>query len=482
MIKKTLAIMLSLILLLFIIQPSLAQQRGRIDHIIFIIQENHSFDNYFGTYPGANGFPAGIALPVSPKQDEWVFPFHLDIDQNVMLVGDELPPGISDPEQLEGNVSQPFHLSSESLGRDLSHSWQVAHLAYDNGKMDGFVYAEGSILTMGYYDRSDIPNYWSYADNFVLADNFFSSLMGPSFPNHLYIASGNNGPVDINASWIYEKGIINNVGDPTLSTLDLSWSTLAEQLSEANISWKWYDGNTNPLKPTIWNVLPLFDYFRKNPSELKDHVFNTASFISDIKNGSLPAVSWIIPGSWVPPDYPQVCKGISPSEHPPARSDCGMDYVTYLVNQVMQSNYWWSTAIIITWDDYGGFYDHVPPPQVDIYGLGFRVPTLIISPYAKHHYIDHTLYEFASFIKFVDVIFGLNPIYPRVIQANNMLNAFNFSQEPLAPLILPDNFVGPSSNVQSPTTYPVHLLNIGILILIISIITILIAIFVRKHK
>ena len=154
--------------------------------------------------------------------------------------------------------------------------------------------------------------------------------------------------------------------------------------------WTWLSGKANPLKPDVWDVLPLFTYFQNHPDQLDEHVRNTQAFVNAVQNGQLSTVSWIFPGGWVPPTYPAVCKGRSTSEHPPARSDCGMDYVSYLVNQVMQSQYWQSSAIIITWDDYGGFYDHVPPPQVDADGLGFRVPALVISPWAKHGFIDHT--------------------------------------------------------------------------------------------
>ncbi len=175
---------------------SAASPGSKIQHVIYITQENHSFDNYFGTYPGANGFPPGISIPFNPINpgNGSVAPFRLDPSHPVNIVGDELPPGVSDPDQLSttGTV-QPF-LLNESIGRDLNHAWLVAHEAYDNGKMDGFVAAENSVLTMGYYDRTEIPYYWDYADHYVLDDNFFSSLMGPSFPNHLYIASGTNGP------------------------------------------------------------------------------------------------------------------------------------------------------------------------------------------------------------------------------------------------------------------------------------------------
>ncbi len=427
-----------------------------IQHIIYVVQENHSFDNYFGTYPGANGFPPGISIPLDPAQPAqgYASPFHLDISRPVNIVGDELPPGISDPDQLatKDPGAQPYNLNDESIGHDLGHAWAVAHQAWDNGKMDGFVAAEGSTLTLGYYDRTELPYYWDYADHYVLDDNFFSSLMGPSFPNHLYIASGTSGPAPALSGypWIINNSVINNPGQNfDFSNVDLGWSTLAEELTNKSMSWAWYDGNTNYLAPTIWNVLPLFTYFRNHPAALDQHVKNTDSFTQDVTNGNLPVVSWIIPGAWSPPNYPGACKGVPVSEHPPARSDCGMDYVAYLANLVMESQYWQNTAIVLTWDDYGGFYDHVAPPVVDSYGEGFRVPTLIISAWAKRHYVDHTSYEFASLLKLAERIFNLSPLGTRdaIASTGDLMNSFDFSQSPQPPLVEPANFVFQSFNV-----------------------------------
>lgn len=163
-------------------------------------------------------------------------------------------------------------------------------------------------------------------------------------------------------------------------------------------------------------------------------------------------MSWIIPGGWHPPTWPGACIGQGTSEHPPARSDCGMDYVTYLVNQVMQSKYWDSTAIVITWDDYGGFYDHVAPPQIDAYGEGFRVPTLVVSPWAKHGFIDHTQYEFASLLRLAEDNFHLPTLGTRDVTANNMMNSFDFNQAPQGALIEPTDFVGPAILAQTSST------------------------------
>jgi phospholipase C len=433
---------------------------SKIQHLIFIVQENHSFDNYFGTYPGANGVPLNLAIPIDPNQTSlgYVKPFHLDDSQPIMIVGDELPPGVADPHQLQQNNSTvPYHLDTESIGRDLSHAWTVAHEAYDNGKMDGFVAAEGSTLTLGYYDRTDIPYYWDYANQYVLDDNFFSSQMGPSFPNHLYIVSGTSGPVtNLNYRWILNGHVVDNpAAGFGWQGVSLDWSTLAEEMSNANVPWAWYDGEVKPLRPSIWDVLPLFTYFQNHPDQLSEHVQNTQRFIDDIQNVQLPAVSWIIPGSWVPPTYPKVCKnqvGGAPSEHPPARSDCGMDYVAYLVNQVMQSPYWQSSAIVLTWDDYGGFYDHVPPPRIDAFGEGFRVPTLVISPWAKHDFIDHTQYDFASLLRLAEDNFNLPTLGTRDVSANDMMNSFDFNQAPQQQLIEPANFIGPAVASVTSTT------------------------------
>ncbi|OLB90425.1 MAG: hypothetical protein AUH25_04925 [Thaumarchaeota archaeon 13_1_40CM_38_12] len=415
-----------------ILKP-IAHAKSPIEHIIFIVQENHSFDNYFGTYHGSNGITPKIRIPIDPGNTSlgYVTPFNLDIKQAVYLVGDELPPGISEPEKV-ASAADAFHFENV-FGPSLEHSWRVAHESWDNGKMDGFVYAEKSKSTMGYYDSRVIPYYWDYADNFVLDDNFFSSLMGPSFPNHLYIASGNSGDVRDNPNHQKE-----------LESYHLTWSTLAERLSFYEISWTWYDGSRNPVAPTIWNVLPLFNYFKNHPDQLEQHVKHTTRLLDDLSNDNLPSVSWVIPGSWKPPNLPKECmsSNVDVSEHPPTRIDCGMDYVVTLVNAIMESDYWNSTVVIITWDDYGGFYDHVPPPQVDRNGFGFRVPTLVISPWSKHHFVDHTQYEFASMLKLVEHNFGIEPLTDRVMNAQDMMYSFDFNQKPQPPLILPANFTG----------------------------------------
>jgi phospholipase C len=450
-----------------------SEQASKIQHLIFIVQENHSFDNYFGTYPGANGFPPGISVPneIDDPAAGSVSPYRLSDTLPVMIVGDELPPGVADPddlpEQFTADSTSPFHLSSQEEA-DISHSAETAREDYDNGKMDGFVQGEGTTETMGYYNGTDIPYYWSYAEHYVLCDDFFSSEMGPSLPNHLYIASGADGPINSSEPWVSNGNIINNppsgpLDDPNQLEVEwpdasLTWTTLAEELSLSNQTWTWYDGNANPTAPTLWDVLPLFSYFQQNPDQLTEHVKSTADFASDIANDSLPTVSWIMPGMWQPPDFPSAFVNQSVSEHPPARSDAGMDYVTWLVNQVMESPYWESTAIIVTWDDYGGFYDHVPPPQIDSSGLGFRVPALVISPWAKQDYIDNTQYEFSSMLALAENTFNLPSLHARDAISNDMNNTFNFNQSPDPTLIEPADFVAQSPEATpTPTPFPTQL-------------------------
>lgn len=413
---------------------------GKIRHFIYIIQENQSFDRYFGTYPGANGIPQGVKLPYRPGG----------------------PPEVA-----------PFHLHQTAIPHDLNHSWQAAHTAYDNGKMDGFLWGEwpqalryywghkavpapnpalvhpkpitpqqqelmrlrgraarspaerGGQLqaggggppqgpppawvlnTLSYYDWHEIPNYWDYARRFTLCDDFFSSLMGPSEPNHLYTVAAQSG------------GLVNNP-PPGLAKEPgvYSYPTMAELLQSSRISWRYYDQKSDPHQHSLWNPLPGFVAFQQNP-ELMDHLVPLGDFYQDIRDHNLPAVSWIVPTG-------------EDSEHPPADAAQGMWHITHLINAVMRSPYWQDSVIILTWDDYGGFYDHVPPANVDRYGYGPRVPALIISPYARPGFICHTRFDFTSPLKLIEERFGLKPLTERDREARDMLDCFDFRQKPLA--------------------------------------------------
>ncbi len=369
-----------------------------IQHIVILYQENRTFDNYFGTYPGANGLSMNVALPKARESKE---------------------------------TFNPFHLTNTST-RDLDHSSRVARIAYDNGKMDGFVYAEGSDLTMGYYDDRELPYYWDYASKFVLMDNFFSSQMGPSLPNHLYLIAGQSGGLIENPGRCQSREICqgpssqNPYGLP--ESLTFNFTNVMDELDSRGISWKYYTGDKDDYKDAgYWNPLPAFASFKNNPSRLNNLAPND-QFLVDLAKGNLAQVVWVIPTE-------------DESDHPTANVEVGQKYLVTAINAIMQSEYWPSTAIFVTWDDYGGWYDHVAPPQVDAFGLGFRVPCLIISPYAKEGFIDHTQSEFTSILKFIETVHGLPTLTQRDAMASDMLEAFDFSQPPNPPLILPGPYI-----------------------------------------
>ena len=387
---------------------------GRIHHIIWIIQENRTFDNYFGTYPRADGIPPGTCLPVMPGSKRCIKPFHM-------------PPG------------QPVC--------DLSHEWNAAHADYDNGLMDGFVWAEGTPFTMAYLDQRDIPNYWKYAKHFTLCDYFFSSLMGPSGPNHLFTVAAQSGGLVVNAGLKQAEDLLDEPDG-------LTFATMVDLLGKSRVTWKYYV-ETRPVPPghptggldypdpkkySIWNPLPGFKSVRDNPQAMA-HLVDEKEYYADLRQGTLPQVSWLVPDD-------------QDSEHPPepaATVAQGMWYVTRLINALMQSRYWNDSVVFLTWDDYGGFYDHEPPPQVDSFGYGPRVPTLVISPYSRPGHISHYTYDFTSMLKFIEERFDLPHLTWRDAHADDMRDCFNFSQNPNPPLVIPVPSDLPPSRLGEPT-------------------------------
>lgn len=330
---------------------------------------------------------------------------------------------------------KPFHVTHAAVC-DLHHEWQYAHAAWDNGRMDGFVWAEGTPYTMGYYNQKEIPNYWAYARHYVLGDRFFSSLNGPSMPNHVYTVAAQSGGLITNVCSVkYELDELKSIMDDKDG---FSFASMVNLLAQHHISWKYYVESRGPIphladpchvyypKPKqlgLWNPLPGFKSVRDNPS-LMSRIVNLNEFETDLKQGTLPAVSWLIP------DFQD-------SEHPPSPVTQGMWHVTRLINAVMRSRYWAHTAIFLTWDDYGGFYDHVPPPQVDAYGYGPRVPLIVISPYAKHGYVTHQVGSLTSMLRFVEERFNLPYLTARDHYTSDMSDAFDFNQTPNTPLIIP---------------------------------------------
>ncbi len=379
------------------------RRRGlrKIKHVVYIVKENRTFDNYFGTFRGADGATSGN-----------------------IHTGEVIPLG----------------QAPDRTPHDISHSFDSAITAIDGGAMDRFDLIPGGnnppgeFLAYTQYTEDDIPNYFRYARSFVLADHMFSSLTGPSFPNHLYTVGAQSGGVINNprrsqGRWGCDSPddsdveILHDDGSRTFESPCFDFQTLADSLEAKGISWKYY-APSQDQSGYIWSALDAIEHIR-NTELWTGHVVPTTQFVTDAANGNLPAVSWIVVGSGM-------------SEHPPASVCVGENWTVRQLNAIMQGppEQWNSTAVFLTWDDFGGFYDHVPPPTVDNFGFGPRVPLLIISPYAKRGHISHRLYEFSSILKFVETRFGLEPLTDRDTQAKDMLDSFNFHQDPLPPLVL----------------------------------------------
>jgi phospholipase C len=327
-----------------------------IKNIVVVLQENHTFDNYFGTFPGADGTAGkSICLPQSPGSAKCVSPFH---DANVTPV-------------------------------DMTHGHVAARADYDGGKMDAFVFTEKNNETMGFYDQRDLPRYWKAAQQYVLCDRFFSSVMSQSAPNHLHLVAGTAG------------GLLDNHVPTTLN-----FAPIFQQLDTAGVSWKAY-GFTNWYKS--------FAYVQNSPTA-QGNFLGASQFANDVVGGTLSQVSWIIGAA-------------GGDEHPPKNIQTGEASVADgIVNLLGKSPYWGSLAVFATYDDYGGFYDHVAPPQVDQFGYGFRVPCLVISPFAKAGFIDSVVNDHTSILRFIEERYGLSALSTRDAAANSMLEAFDFTK------------------------------------------------------
>ncbi len=436
--------------------PSVATPVGgihKIRHVVVIMQENRSFDSYFGTYPGADGIPMRHGVPtvcsVDPGTGICVKPFHDPHNRNAGGPHDH----IDAVKDIAGGAMNGF-VQQARQGRYLACTTQVdapgcslaAHRPTD---------------VMGYHDWREIPNYWDYARQFVLQDHMFQSDTSWSLPAHLYLVSGwsafcaTKGDAQSCRSAVQAPG--SPPGQPQNTTgrpPDYAWTDLTYLLHRDHVSWRYYVAKgdqpdcadnamfcapvpQNAKTPGIWNPLPYFDTVRQD-HQLQD-VAPLTAFYRAARTGTLPAVSWITPAQGV-------------SDHPPALISHGQSYVTGLINSIMRSKDWSSTAIFLAWDDWGGFYDHVQPPTVDAQGYGLRVPALVISPYAKRGYVDHQTLSFDAYLKFIEDDFlrgaRLNPrtdgrpdprpdVRENAKILGNLLSDFDFHQAPRAPVLLP---------------------------------------------
>jgi phospholipase C len=285
-----------------------------------------------------------------------------------------LPAGYSQPDGNGGTVTPSHYFFPFST--DNSHTWQDIHSEWDKGAMDGFYTTDGS-NALSYYDGSDLPYYYTLADSFTLCGNYFCSQLGPSLPNRLALWSATSGG---NTS--------NNAGAGSLD-----WPTIVDLLDQHNITWKCYNLGLGTGSSSIlegYNALTFFKKWQNDP-RLQ---FQEDDYYNDLNAGTLPQVSFLITEDLI-------------SEHPPADIQMGQQKMADVINALIHSSLWTSSALFFTYDEGGGYFDHIAPPQVDAYGLGFRVPMLVVSPWARRGYVSGQLYEHSSVLKFIERRFGL---------------------------------------------------------------------------
>jgi phospholipase C len=429
----------------------------KIKHVIIVMQENRSFDSYFGTYPGADGIPMQNGVPtacVPSPVGSCVRPYHDTSDIN-----GGGPHGVPDAVgDIAGGAMNGF-VDQLDKARAIACTNPDDPACSEHGPPD----------VMGYHTGAEIPNYWAYAQNFVLDDHMFEPVKSWSLPDHLYMVSAWSAKCRNRSAMSCVNDIVGPYGvtqfDKVVQTelatgktsIDLAWTDITWLLYARHVSWAYYvQTGTQPdcdndsaltcapvaqssATPGIWNPLPLFGDVQQDHQ--LGNIKPLGSFLNAAKAGTLPAVSWVVPSQ---PD----------SEHPPASVHQGQAYTTALINAVMQSPDWNSTAIFLSWDDWGGFYDHVVPPTVDANGYGLRVPGLVISPYAKQGYIDHQILSSDAYLKFIEDDFldgsRLNPatdnrpdprpdVRENAAILGNLLQDFDFNQPPRPPMLLPTN-------------------------------------------
>ena len=374
--------------------------RYPITHIVIIDKENHSFDNLFGRFPGADGTTTA-------------------------------------PTASGGTV--PLNHTPDHILLDIGHGGDAAAFAIDQGRMDRFdalpgALQDGKDIADSQYYESDIPAYWAYAKRYTLDDHFFSTIIGPSFPNHLVtIAASSANTIDNPRGWIRHGWGCDGGPYTTVMAVDpktgrhhlvkpcFDMLTLADLMQRQHVSWKYYAPGAYH-SGYVWSAFDAIRHIRY--SKLwKSNVPSDAQFREDISAGKLPAVSWLVTNA-------------QQSEHPPYSMCVGENWTVDQINAVMESKYWKSTLIVLTWDDFGGFYDHVAPPVVDYLSLGPRVPTIVISPYARPNLVDHSQMDFTSILKFIEDDFHLPRLNQRDRSTRSILSSLDFSQKPVKPLLL----------------------------------------------
>jgi phospholipase C len=388
----------------------LQKARRHLKHIVFVIKENRTYDTYFGRFPGAEGAVRGRTC--------------------------------------DGGSVALRQAKDREAGA--AHSFTSGVIVTNGGRMNCFdkLWDGGHLESYVQFRRWQIPNYWSYAERFTLADHFFSSVYGHTMIEHLWAVAGQSdrflGPTDPYPAPIEfcddpsEQAIsFKRMGAAAtarafrleeqvrMSLLRQYWITrractdipvLPDRLRSHGLSWRYYSGESGWAQP-----LRLIRHVRYGP--MWRNVVSGSRFVPDAAAGRLPVVSWVTPSS-------------AYSEHPPYSVCDGENWTVRLLDAIMQGPDWGATAVVIVWDDFGGFYDHVPPPHVDLYGLGPRVPALIVSPWARRGYVDGTTYDFSSVLRLIEKLHGLRPLGDRDAAADDLLDAFNFDTPPRPRLLL----------------------------------------------
>ncbi|MGC2205937.1 MAG: alkaline phosphatase family protein, partial [Thermoplasmata archaeon] len=388
-----------------------------IKHIVIIMMENHAFDNFYGKY-----CPAVGTYCMSPVNGE---PAGLCVDKN--------------PSNPSLGCVKPYFLGTAGMmTHDLAHTWNSTHAAINNGKMNGFYAAEDSgNLPFGTFGSQAIPIEWDLAEEYGLGDYFFSSVASYSLPNHWYLVAADAPPQGINLSMpnnghataAYKHAYLNNAN---------STKTVEDLLNVTpKVSWKYYDWSLPTYQKSIsggWGEIGAYNYW--NPlaataqsyeSEFSRHFVNRTNFFTAAAAGTLPDISWVIPGDTF-------------SQHPQLGNlSNGSAYIAQMIDAVEESPDWKSTAIFLTWDEYGGWYDGVAPPKTDSNddGLGLRVPLIVISPYTPLGEVSGSFGDFESLLHMVEWQFGLGCLNSLDCSAPLPFSYFDFNQTARAPIIFP---------------------------------------------
>jgi phospholipase C len=329
-----------------------------IEHLVIACQENRSFDHYYGYAP------------------------------QVQAAGFGPPAGYGQPDGQGGSVA-PFEFTALSTP-DIGHSWNAVHGEWDSGAMDGFYTTDG-INCMGYYTASELPLYYSLFDNSALCANYHCSLLGPTWPNRFYFAAGTSGGITTNGIWGY--GVFD-------------YPIILDLLDAAGVSWRIYNMN--------WDSVPFGNtdnvfVFWQNFAHDQRTLGSKGSFLNDARLGRLPQVSWLVSSFAHHKD-----------EHPPADVSVGMGLQEELITGLRESPLWQSSAYLLTYDEHGGYFEHVPPPQLDAYGLSIRVPLWVISPFAKTGPVQSALpAEHSSTLKLIEALHGL----PTLASQNHLFDS-----------------------------------------------------------